>query len=102
MDVAPKLAGHEAPAAEASVPARVGSSSSSSSDDERKKNKTKSKSRSASRGKRTSIFGGLLGKKDKAEEKSEAKKEDHEAKKEETPVVVPATATEGMREPLAM
>ncbi|KAH7114371.1 Pleckstrin homology domain-containing protein [Dendryphion nanum] len=80
--------------AEGSTPARAGSSSSSSSsDEEKKKKKSKSKSRSVSRGKRASIFGGFLGKKDKAEEKVEEKKEEHEAKKadkaEETPVVAP-------------
>ena len=71
----------EAPAAEAAGPVRTGSSSSSSSSDAEKKEKkkaTKSKSRSASR-KRASIFGGLLGKKDKADEpipESEATKEE--------------------------
>ncbi|OSS45650.1 hypothetical protein B5807_09673 [Epicoccum nigrum] len=71
----------EAPAAEAAGPVRTGSSSSSSSSDAEKKDKkkaTKSKSRSASR-KRASIFGGLLGKKDKADEpipESEATKEE--------------------------
>ncbi|ORY15593.1 Pleckstrin homology domain-domain-containing protein [Clohesyomyces aquaticus] len=72
-----------APVAEgAVVPARTGSSSSSSDDEEKKKKKaSKSKSRSVSRGKRASIFGGFLGKKEKAEEKKEEKKEE-EAKKE--------------------
>lgn len=73
----------EAPVAEAAAagPVRTGSSSSSSSSDAEKKNKkkaAKSKSRSASR-KRASIFGGLLGKKDKAEEPAaepEVKKEE--------------------------
>ena len=71
----------EVPAAEAAGPVRTGSSSSSSSSDAEKKEKkkaTKSKSRSASR-KRASIFGGLLGKKDKADEpipESEATKEE--------------------------
>lgn len=86
-DVAPKLAeGEAAPATEATeetvaAPARTGSASSSS--DEDKKKKKAAKSRSASRGKRTSIFGGLLGKKDKAEEKIEEKKAEKEEKKEE-------------------
>lgn len=61
----------EAPAtAETTGPVRTGSSSSSSSSDAEKKNKkkvSKSKSRSVSR-KRASIFGGLLGKKDKTDE----------------------------------
>lgn len=74
----------EAPVAEAAAagPARTGSSSSSSSSDAEKKNKkkaAKSKSRSVSR-KRASIFGGLLGKKDKTEEPLP----EHEAKKEES------------------
>ncbi|KAJ4408848.1 hypothetical protein N0V91_003104 [Didymella pomorum] len=67
--------------AEATGPVRTGSSSSSSSSDAEKKNKkkaAKSKSRSVSR-KRASIFGGLLGKKDKTEEpvaEPEVKKEE--------------------------
>ncbi|KAF3043220.1 hypothetical protein E8E12_009115 [Didymella heteroderae] len=67
--------------AEATGPVRTGSSSSSSSSDAEKKNKkkaAKSKSRSVSR-KRASIFGGLLGKKDKTEEPAaepEVKKEE--------------------------
>ncbi|KAF1968350.1 hypothetical protein BU23DRAFT_558578 [Bimuria novae-zelandiae CBS 107.79] len=86
-DVAPKPAEGEVPAAEESAaPARAGSSSSSSSDEEKKRKKAaKSKSRSVSRGKRSSIFGGFLGKKDKLEEKSEEKKEDE--------TVVPAEPT---------
>lgn len=75
----------EAPAAEVTGPARAGSSSSSSSSDaekkEDKKKAAKSKSRSVSR-KRASIFGGLLGKKDKADEHAaepEAKKEESAA-----------------------
>lgn len=80
-----KPAEGEAGPAEA-APARTGSSSSSSSDeDKKKKKKAKSKSRSVSRGKRASIFGGILGKKEKPEEKAEEKKE--EDKKEETPAV---------------
>lgn len=85
MDAAPKLAEAESPAAgEASAaPIRTGSSSSSSSD-EAKAKKAKNKSRSVSRGKRASLFGGLLGKKDKEhKEESEAVKEDAEAKKED-------------------
>ncbi|KAF2032035.1 hypothetical protein EK21DRAFT_62070 [Setomelanomma holmii] len=99
-DATPKAAETEVPAAEAStatVPARTGSYSSSSSDEEKKAKKAKSKSRSASR-KRASIFGGLLGKKDKVEEKVEQKKEEHKAesaasktepevKKDEAPIV---------------
>ncbi|KAH4208962.1 hypothetical protein HBH98_177170 [Parastagonospora nodorum] len=98
-DATPKAAEADAPVAagdEAVVaaPARTGSSSSSSSDEEKKAKKTKSKSRSASR-KRASLFGGLLGKKDKAEEKkdeAESSKAQPEAVKEETPVV-PVTET---------
>jgi len=85
MDAAPKLAETDAPATgePAVVPARTGSSSSSSSD-EAKAKKAKSKSRSVSRGKRASLFGGLLGKKDKEpKEESEAVKDDAEAKKED-------------------
>ncbi|KAF1364829.1 hypothetical protein EJ07DRAFT_171809 [Lizonia empirigonia] len=76
-----KPAETDAPVAEAAGPARAGSSSSSSSSDADKKNKkkaAKSKSRSVSR-KRASIFGGLLGKKDKADEhvaEPEVKKEE--------------------------
>jgi hypothetical protein len=81
------VAGDEAIVA---APARTGSSSSSSSDEEKKAKKAKAKSRSASR-KRASIFGGLLGKKDKAEEKEE--KTDGEVVKEETPVVAPVAET---------
>lgn len=82
LDATPKLnETTEAGPVEAG-PARAGSSSSSSSDEEKKAKKAaKNKSRSVSR-KRASIFGGLLGKKDKAEEKVEEKKEEHEAKKE--------------------
>lgn len=98
----------EAPAAEEAIvaaPARGGSSSSSSSDEEKKAKKaSKSKSRSVSRGKRASIFGGLLGKKDKAEDKAEQKKEEHktegeastvtpEIKKDDAPVVAPTAET---------
>jgi hypothetical protein len=75
------------------APARAGSSSSSSSDEEKKAKKNKTKSRSASR-KRASIFGGLLGKKDKAEEKKEdhkvegeSSKTNPEVVKEEAPIV---------------
>ncbi|KAF2747415.1 hypothetical protein M011DRAFT_494531 [Sporormia fimetaria CBS 119925] len=97
MDATPKLAEAEAAPAEAAGPARAGSSSSSSSDEQKKKKASKSKSRSASRGKRASIFGGLLGKKDKAEakveEKKEEKKEEAEAKKE-TDAAAPAPAAE--------
>lgn len=88
IDATPKAETEAAPVAETSaVAARNGSSSSSSSssDEEKKKKKkaTKSKSRSVSRGKRASLFGGLLGKKDKAEEKVEEKKEKAEEKAEE-------------------
>jgi hypothetical protein len=100
-DVAPKPAEGEASTAlaaeETAAPARTGSSSSSSSDEEKRRKKAaKSKSRSVSRGKRSSIFGGLLGKKDKAEEKAEEKKEKSEEKKADE--AIPATtepATEG-------
>jgi hypothetical protein len=72
----------EAPVAEAAAPARTGSSSSSSSSDADKKAKkaTKNKSRSASR-KRASIFGGLLGKKEKVDTEAAA---EPEVKKEES------------------
>lgn len=95
-DVTPKPAETEAgpaAAAEETAPtARAGSSSSSSSDEDKKKKKAKSKSRSVSRGKRSSIFGGFLGKKEKAEEKAEEKKEESEAK-EETPAPAAAEAS---------
>lgn len=95
IDATPKLAEGEAAAAPAAgepvvaAPARAGSSSSSSSDEEKKAKKSKSKSRSVSRGKRASIFGGLLGKKDKEhKEEAESSKTEPEVKKEE-PVVAP-------------
>lgn len=97
-DVTPKPVETEAAAASASAaPARTGSSSSSSSssdEEKKKKKKAKSKSRSVSRGKRASIFGGFLGKKDKAEEKKEEKKDETEAKKEEEETATPAPTTE--------
>jgi len=106
IDATPKLAEAEGAATEepvAAAPARAGSSSSSSSDEEKKAKKAKSKSRSVSRGKRASIFGGLLGKKDKAEEKVEQKKAEHkeeeavkaepEVKKDEAAVAAPAEVT---------
>jgi hypothetical protein len=76
------------------VPARTGSSSSS---DEEKKAKKATKSRSASR-KRASIFGGLIGKKDKAEVKKEEPKDGESSKavpeiKDDAAVVVPASET---------
>ncbi|KAF1996823.1 hypothetical protein P154DRAFT_525257 [Amniculicola lignicola CBS 123094] len=91
-DVAPKLAEAESStAAETPAAARTGSSSSSSDDEEKRKKKaSKSKSRSVSRGKRASIFGNFLGKKEKVEDKKEEKKEETEAKKEETPGAEPA------------
>ena len=58
----------------------TGSASSSSSDEDKKAKKAKSKSRSASR-KRASIFGGLLGKKDKAEDKKDESKVEGESSK---------------------
>ncbi|KAK8196650.1 hypothetical protein M8818_006817 [Zalaria obscura] len=58
------------------------SSSSSSSDSEAKKNK-KNKSRSVSRGKRASIFGSMLGKKEEHDTKKEIKKEEKAEAKEE-------------------
>lgn len=65
------------------APARTGSSSSSSSDEEKKAKKAKSKSRSVSR-KRASIFGGLLGKKDKEpKDGSVVAQTDSEIKKDE-------------------
>jgi len=102
-DATPKLAETEGAATEEPVvaaPARAGSSSSSSSDEDKKAKKAKSKSRSVSRGKRASIFGGLLGKKDKAEEKkaehkeeSEVTKTEPEVKKDEAAVVAPVAET---------
>lgn len=98
-EVAPKPAeGEVAPAEETAVPARTGSSSSSSSDEEKKKKAAKSKSRSVSRGKRASLFGGLLGKKEKVEEKVEEKKEEKKEKEEEKkdePAVAAEPAAEG-------
>ncbi|RAR07040.1 immunogenic protein [Stemphylium lycopersici] len=91
MDATPKLAEGETAAAGEPVASagRAGSSSSSSSDEEKAK-KSKSKSRSASRGKRTSLFGGLMGKKDK-EHKDENKtvKEEPETKTEEPAATAP-------------
>ncbi|XP_014555359.1 hypothetical protein COCVIDRAFT_27697 [Bipolaris victoriae FI3] len=88
MDVAPKLAEGEA-SEPAAAPARTGSSSSSSSDDAKAK-KAKSKSRSVSRGKRASLLGGLLGKKDKEPKtESEAVKEEPETKAEEPAATAP-------------
>ncbi|KAF2833029.1 hypothetical protein CC86DRAFT_365021 [Ophiobolus disseminans] len=91
----------ETPAAEEAIvaaPVRAGSSSSSSSDEQKKAKKIKSKSRSVSRGKRASIFGGLLGKKDKAEEKAEHKVEGESSKthpeiKDDAPVIAPLAET---------
>lgn len=88
MDVAPKLAEGEA-SEPAAAPARTGSSSSSSSDDAKAK-KAKSKSRSVSRGKRASLLGGLLGKKDKEPKtESEAVKEEPETKADEPSATAP-------------
>lgn len=99
MDATPKLAESETPAAAgeaAATPARAGSSS-SSSDGEKAAKKAK-KSRSASRGKRASIFGGLLGKKEKEpKEEGEAAKGESDVKKDESSAVphldeIPTTA----------
>ncbi|KAG9186958.1 hypothetical protein G6011_10066 [Alternaria panax] len=88
LDATPKPV--EGEAAGEPVAARAGSSSSSSSDEEKRKKAAKSKSRSVSRGKRASLFGGLLGKKDKEpKEETDAVKADTEAKTEE-PSAVPA------------
>ncbi|CAI9634004.1 hypothetical protein GT037_005337 [Alternaria burnsii] len=90
MDATPKLAEGETAAAGEPVAARAGSSSSSSSDEEKRKKAAKSKSRSVSRGKRASLFGGLLGKKDKEpKEETDAVKTEPEVKTEE-PAAVPA------------
>ncbi|CAN9472456.1 unnamed protein product [Alternaria alternata] len=90
MDATPKLAEGETAAAGEPVAARAGSSSSSSSDEEKRKKAAKSKSRSVSRGKRASLFGGLLGKKDKEpKEETDAVKAEPEVKTEE-PAAVPA------------
>ena len=62
-------------------PARAGSSSSSS--DEEAARKKKNQSRSVSRGKRSSIFGNFLNKKEEHETKKEIKKEEKEEAKEE-------------------
>lgn len=89
MDAAPKLAEAEAAGEASAAPARTGSSSISSSD-EAKAKKAKSKSRSVSRGKRASILGGLLGKKDKEHKtESEAVKEEPETKTEEPAATAP-------------
>ncbi|KAH7414130.1 Pleckstrin homology domain-containing protein [Phaeosphaeria sp. MPI-PUGE-AT-0046c] len=98
-EAAPVVAAPVGEEAVVAAPARAGSSSSSSSDEQKKAKK--SKSRSASR-KRASIFGGLLGKKDKVEDKVEQKKEEKKEDKvegesskaqpeikEETPAVAP-------------
>lgn len=83
-EAAPKPAEAESSTAPVeATPARTGSSSSSSSNEDKKKKKAKSKSRSASRGKRTSIFGTFLSKKDKVEEKVEEKKAEKAEEKEE-------------------
>jgi hypothetical protein len=74
------------------------SSSSSSEDENKKSKKAKSKSRSVSRGKRASIFGSLLGKKDEIVEKQEAKKEEkaeEKAEKKEEEKAEEATAAVG-------
>lgn len=90
MDATPKLAEGETPVAGEPAAARAGSSSSSSSDEEKRKKAAKSKSRSVSRGKRASLFGGLLGKKDKEpKDETDALKTESEVKKEE-PTTVPA------------
>ena len=62
-----------------------------------------------SRGKRASIFGGLLGKKDKAEEKPEHKKEEPKVEgeaskplpeiKDEAPVVAPVAESKFITQP---
>ncbi|KAF2869969.1 Pleckstrin homology domain-containing protein [Massariosphaeria phaeospora] len=86
-DGTPKPVETETPtiAEPAASPARAGSASSSSSGEDKKKSrKAKSKSRSVSRGKRASIFGNFLGKKDKAEDKPEDKEEITEIKKDDT------------------
>lgn len=90
IDATPKLAEGETAAstseAPVAAPARTGSSSSSSSDEEKKAKKAKSKSRSQSR-KRASIFGGLLGKKDKEPKaETDAAKTETEVKKDEAAV----------------
>ncbi|KAF2656535.1 hypothetical protein K491DRAFT_374353 [Lophiostoma macrostomum CBS 122681] len=84
-DVTPKVAETDGAAESSVAPARAGSSSSSSSDEDKtkKSKKAASKSRSVSRGKRASIFGSFLGKKEKLEEKKEEKKEERAEKKAE-------------------
>lgn len=62
-------------------PARTGSSS-SSSDEEAAATKKKNQSRSVSRGKRSSIFGNFLNKKEEHDTKKEIKKEEKEEAKE--------------------
>jgi hypothetical protein len=89
MDATPKLAEGETPVAGEPAAARAGSSSSSSSDEEKRKKAAKSKSRSVSRGKRASLFGGLLGKKDKEpKDETDALKTESEVKKEEPTTVL--------------
>jgi hypothetical protein len=87
IDATPKLAETDAPAAGEPVaaPARAGSSSSSSGEDKAAKKAKKNKSRSVSRNKRASMFGGLLGKKDKEQkQEGEAVKAEPEVQKEES------------------
>ncbi|EOA82279.1 hypothetical protein ACJQWK_05037 [Exserohilum turcicum] len=87
---APKLAEGETAGESSTAPVRTGSSSSSSSDEAKAKKASKSKSRSVSRGKRTSLLGGLLGKKDKEHKgESEAVKEEPEHKTEEPAATAP-------------
>lgn len=78
--------------------------SSSGSDEEKKKKKSKSKSRSVSRGKRASILGSLLGKKEehdaKKDEKKEEKAEEKAAEKEEKKEGETAAAAAGTSAPL--
>jgi hypothetical protein len=89
------LASTDAPATEEAIvaaPPRVGSSSSGSSDEAKKAKKAKS--RSLSRGKRGSIFGGLLGKKDKVEEKKHDHKDGAEVKTDEGAIASPVAESE--------
>jgi hypothetical protein len=86
-DATPKLAETDATAAGEPVaaPARAGSSSSSSGEEKAAKKAKKNKSRSVSRNKRASMFGGLLGKKDKEQKQDvEAVKTEPEVQKEES------------------
>lgn len=100
VDTTPKPVDGEAVGEAPAEPVRPGSASSSSdSDEDRKKKKSKKATKGRSRSnKRASIFGGLLGKKDKPEEKIEQKKDESETSAtvpelNEEPLVAPHVDT---------